>query len=229
MRGNIPTWIYITDGSVHDVNALDKLAIETGAFYIMDRGYVDYERLYHMHQSSAFFVTRAKDNFAFRRIYSDKVDKTTGLRCDQTIVLTGYYAQKNYPGKMRRIKYYDKEINKLFVFITNNFSLDALLITQLYKARWNVELFFKWLKQHLRIKAFYGTSQNAVYTQIWIVVSVYVLVAIIKKKLVLKQSLYTILQILSISLFERMPIKQAFQGIELQNGDGNAYNQLKLF
>lgn len=229
LRGNIPTWIYITDGSVHDVNALDELTIETGAYYVMDRGYIDYERLYRINTTPAFFVTRAKDNFAFKRLYSAPVDKTIGVQCDQTVVLTRHYAKKDYPEKLRRIKYYDTETEKIFVFLTNQFIIEAGQIARLYKERWKIELFFKWIKQHLRIKAFYGTTQNAVYTQIWIAVSVYVLVAIVKKKLKLEQSLYTILQILSISLFEKMPIRQAFDDIELQNINNSNPNQLKMF
>jgi len=229
LRGNIPTWIHITDGSVHDVNVLDELLIEPGAYYIMDRGYVDYTRLYRVHTSKGFFVTRAKDNFAFKRIYSAPVDKKAGIRCDQTVKLTGFYAKKDYPEKLRRIKYYDAETENTFVFIANDFSLDALTISKLYKERWKVELFFKWIKQHLRIKAFYGTSQNAVYTQIWIAVSIYVLVAIMKKQIKLPHSLYTILQILSITLFEKMPIRQAFQQLDLQKQNNDASNQLKMF
>lgn len=229
LRGNIPTWIHITDGSVHDVNALDELIIEAGAYYVMDRGYVDYERLYRIHKALAYFVTRAKVNFAFRRLYSATVDKCTGVLCDQTVMLTGYKAKKDYPEKLRRIKYYDVETKKTFVFLTNNFTVEAILIAKLYKARWEIELFFKWIKQHLRIKAFYGTTQNAVYTQIWIAVSIYLLVAIMKKKLKLEQSLYNILQILSITLFEKMPIEQAFQDIELQNINKATPNQLKMF
>jgi hypothetical protein len=229
LRGNIPSWIYITDGSVHDVNALDELNIETGVYYVMDRGYVDYGRLYRINQSMAYFVTRAKVNFAFRRLYSREVDKSTGVKCDQIVVLTGYKAKKDYPEKLRRIKYYDTETNKTFVFLTNNLVLEAELIAKLFKERWKIELFFKWIKQHLRIKAFYGTSRNAVYTQIWIAISVYLLVAIMKKKLKLDQTLYTILQILSITLFEKMPIQQAFQDDELQNANYSPSNQLKLF
>lgn len=229
LRGNIPSWIFITDGSVHDVNALDELIIEVGAYYVMDRGYVDFKRLYLIHQQKAFFVTRAKGNFAFRRLYSAAVDKSTGVQCDQIVVLTGYKSKKDYPEKLRRIKYYDAGIEKTFVFLTNNFTLEAILIAKLYKERWEIELFFKWLKQHLRIKAFYGTTRNAVYTQIWIAVSIYLLVAIMKKKLKLEQSLYNILQILSITLFEKMPIQQAFQDVELQNINNSTPNQLKMF
>lgn len=229
LRGNIPTWIYITDGGTHDINALDELIIEVGAYYILDRGYVDFERLFRIHTSLAFFVTRAKDNFSFKRLYSAKVKKEKGVLCDQTVVLDGFYAKKDYPDKLRRIKYYDEETKKSFVFLTNNFALDAVLIAKLYKQRWQIELFFKWMKQHLRIRAFYGTTPNAVYTQIWIAVSIYLLVAIIRKKLNLVHSQYTILQILSISLFEKMPLQQAFQNIELQNEIINSPNQLKLF
>jgi len=206
LRGNIPEFIHVSDGKPHDVNVLDILIPEAGAIYVMDRGYVDYERLYALHQASAFFVTRAKKGFQGRRRYSHSVDETTGLRCDQTVVLKGYYARKHYPEPMRRIVYSDAETDKRFVFLTNNFALPALTIARLYKARWRVELFFKWIKQHLRIKAFYGTSANAVKTQIWIAVCVYILVAIMKKRLSLDHSLYTILQILSVSLFEKTPI-----------------------
>ena len=229
LRGSIPTWIYITEGSVHDVNALDELIIEAAAYYVMDRGYVDYERLYRIHKALAFFITRAKANFAFKRMYSASVDKTNGVKCDQTVKLTGYQAKKDYPEKLRRIKYYDKNTKKTFVFLTNNFTKDAYQIAMLYKERWQIELFFKWIKQHLRVKAFYGTSKNAVYTQIWIAVSIYLLVAIMKKKLNLDQSLYTIIQILSISLFEKMPINQAFDDTELQKLKFDNPNQLKLF
>ena len=229
VRGSIPTWITITDGCVHDVNLIDELIIEAGAYYIMDRGYVDYGRLYRIQQSKAFFITRAKDNFAANRIYSAKVDKSTGIRCDQTVVLTGYYAYKNYPEKLRRIKYYDDETQSTLVFLTNNFLLEPMMIARLYKERWKIELFFKWIKQHLRVKAFYGTSRNAVYTQIWIGVTVYLLAAIMKQELKMKHSLYTILQILSISLFEKMPIQQAFKMSDLQTLNHTAYNQLKMF
>lgn len=229
LRGNIPTWILITDGSVHDVNALDELIIEAGAFYIIDKGYVDYERLYRIHKSSAYFVTRTKTNSAFKRLYSAKVDKTKGVKCDQTVTLTGHYVKKDYPEKLRRIKYFDSETGKTFVFLTNNFVLDAELIAMLYKQRWQIELFFKWIKQHLRIKAFLGTSQNAVYPQIWIAVAIYVLIAIMKRKLNLEHSLYTILQILSITLFEKMPLKQAFEDHELLNENNSTHNQLKMF
>lgn len=189
----------------------------------------DYGRLYRIHKAFAFFITRAKANFAFKRMYSAPVDKTKGIKCDQIVKLTGYQAKKDYPEKLRRIKYYDANTKKTFVFLTNNFTKDAYQIAMLYKERWQIELFFKWIKQHLRVKAFYGTTKNAVYTQIWIAVSIYLLVAIMKKKLNLKQSLYTILQILSISLFEKMPINQAFEDIELQNVKNDNPNQLKMF
>ncbi len=229
LRGNIPTFIDITEGKVHDVNVLDILVPEPGSFYIMDRAYIDFFRLYSMHQQRAFFVIRAKKNFQYKRVYSHSIDKTTGLICDQTVVLTGPKSSKEYPDKMRRIKYYDSETNILFVFLTNNFSLPALMIAQLYKCRWQIELFFKWIKQHLRIKSFFGTSENAVKTQIWTAVSVYVLIAIIKKQLKLQHSLYTILQILSVSLFEKVDILQALTNIEYKEQTSGFDNQLTLF
>ena len=229
LRGNIPTLIIITDGKVHDVNILDELVVEPGAFYIMDRGYLDFARLYAMHRSRAFFVIRAKKNFDCRRLYSYPVDKSTGLQCDQVVMLNGYYAHKGYPEKLRRIRYFDAEKNKRLVFLTNNFDLPALTIAELYRCRWQVELFFKWIKQHLRIKKFYGNSANAVKTQIWIAISVYVLVAIVKKRLDLDISLYTILQILSVSLFEKTPLLQAFSNDEYENEEGYCCNQLMLF
>ena len=204
LRGNIPTFIHISDGKLHDVNILDSLVIEPGAFYIMDRGYLDFARLYMLHLNEAFFATRGKSNFKFRRQYSDPVDRTTGIICDQSGVLTGFYSAAHYPEKMRRIKYHDADLDKTLVFLTNNFTLPAMTIAQLYRCRWQVELFFKWIKQNLRIKSFYGTSDNAIKTQVWIAVSIYVLVAIIKKRLKLQASLYTILQILSVTMFERM-------------------------
>jgi hypothetical protein len=213
LRGSIPEFIHISDGKMADVNVLDILIAEPGSFYIMDRGYIDFARLYMMHQSLAFFVTRAKRGFQRKRRYSRPVDKSTGLRSDQTIILTGVNTAKTYPEPLRQIRYYDLDTDKHFSFITNNFILDAIIIAQLYKARWRVELFFKWIKQHLRIKAFYGTSENAVKTQIWIAVSVYVLVAIIKKELGLDQSLYTILQFLSVSIFEKTPIFRHFRSM----------------
>ena len=229
LRGNIPTFIHISDGKLHDVNVLDVLVPEAGAIYVMDRGYVDFERLHAMHQASAFFVTRAKSNTRLRRVYSAQVDRDTGIICDQTVALVGYYSRRDYPVHLRRIRFKDPESGKTLVFLTNNFALPAQTICALYKARWQVELFFKWIKQHLRIKKFYGTSENAVKSQIWIAVSVYVLVAIVKKRLNLDASLYTLLQIFSLTLFEKMPIQQAFAGNDLfQNQDQNT-NQLNLF
>jgi len=229
LRGNIPTFIAITNGKVHDVNILDELIPEIGAIYLMDRGYLDFERLYAMHQSSAFFITRTKTNTAFRRIYSNKIDKSTGVQCDQIIALTGFYTKKYYPDKLRRIKFIDTNSEKRLNFITNQFTLSSPTIAELYKCRWQVELFFKWIKQHLRIKAFYGTSENAVKTQIWIAVSIYVLVAIIKKRLKLEQSLYTILQILSITLFEKIPLYQAFEKADYTTKMTSGHIQMKLF
>ena len=229
LRGNIPTFIHISDGKLHDVNVLDQLLPEAGAFYIMDRGYLDFARLYSLTLGAAFFVIRAKSNLQFRRVYSRPVDKQTGLRCDQTIVLTGFYAAQDYPDKLRRIKYHDVENNKTFVFLTNNFTLPALTITQHYRCRWQVELFFKWIKQHLRIKAFYGTTENAVKTQVWIAVSVYVLVAIIKKRLHLEASLYTILQIFSVTLFEKTSLLQVLTDFSIDDSDHESDNQLNLF
>jgi hypothetical protein len=229
LRGAIPTFIEITDGKVHDVNILDILATEPGAFYVMDRGYLDFQRLYALHQTAAFFVIRAKSNMQSKRLYSHPVDKSTGPQCDQTILLTGHYAAKDYPDKLRRVRYYDSETDKRLVFLTNNFSLPALTIARLYKSRWQVELFFKWIKQHLRIKAFYGTSENAVKTQIWIAISTYVLIAIIKKRLALKISLYTFLQIISVTVFEKMPIYQALHDDPQQALATQNRNQLSLF
>lgn len=229
LRGNIPTCVIITPGKVHDVNILDDLVPEPGSFYIMDRGYIDFARLYSFAQSSAFYVIRAKTNFKFHRLYSHSIDKSTGLKCDQTIVLTGSNSPQDYPDKLRRIRYYDHDTNTNFVFLTNNFALAALTIAQLYKCRWHVELFFKWIKQHLRIKAFYGTSENAVKTQIWIAISVYVLVAIVKKRLALDVSLYTFLQILSLSMFENVHILQLVNNIDYNNIQNEFCNQLNLF
>ena len=229
LRGSIPEFIHISDGKLHDVNVLDIIIPETGSIYVMDRGYVDFKRLHALHQASAFFVTRAKINLRHKRRYSRPVDKTTGLRCDQTVVLTGVRSKKDYPDTMRRVVYRDAETTKSFVFLTNNFVLPALTIAQLYKARWQVELFFKWIKQHLRIKAFYGTSENAVKTQIWIAVCVYVLVAIVKKRLGIDHSLYTILQILSVGLFEKTPVLRAFAAHDSNNDIDDNSNQLILF
>lgn len=229
LRGPIPAFIRVTDGSVHDVNILDDLVIEPGAFYIFDRGYLDFERLFRLKEQSGFFITRAKKNSQCRRIYSHPVDKSLGLVCDQTICLTGFYSQQHYPEKLRRIRYFDSETQKHLTFLTNNFKLPAITIAQLYKCRWQVELFFKWIKQHLRIKAFYGTSENAVKTQIWIAISIYVLIAIIKKQLKIEQSLYTILQILSVTMFEKTPILQALAQLDYKEETGDSHNQLLLF
>src|SRR2546426_239598 len=229
LRGNIPTFIGITDGKVHDVNILDQIVPEAGAFYVIDRGYLDFRRLFVFTLCSSFFVTRSKENVLLQRRYSHPVDKTTGVRSDQTVILTAIDSAKAYPDALRRISYLDVETRKRFKFLTNNFTLPALTIAQTYKARWQVELFFKWIKQHLRIKSFYGTSQNAVKTQIWIAVSVYVLVAIVRKRLGLQSSLYQILQILSVMLFEKTPISQALQPSDYQEDLLTSTNQLILF
>jgi hypothetical protein len=229
LRGNIPEFIHVSTGKMHDVNMLDILEVQPGAFYIMDRGYIDFARLHAMHAAQAFFVTRAKRNLRYRRRYSHPVDKETGLRCDQTIVLAGAFSARTYDWPLRRVSYVDPDTGKRLVFLTNNFALPALDIARLYKARWNVELFFKWIKQHLRIKAFYGTSENAVKTQVWIAVSVYVLVAIIKKRLELSHSLYAILQILSITVLERTPILQVFSTTDCRITTAPEHNHLPLF
>jgi len=229
LRANVPSFIKITDGKVHDVNILDDLIPEPGSYYIMDRAYLDFARLYTLSQFCAFFVTRAKTNLQFRRLYSHPVDKSLGLKCDQTILLTGINTSKEYPDKLRRTRYYDAETNKVLTFLSNNFIIPALTITQLYRCRWQVELFFRWIKQHLRIKAFYGTSKNAVKTQIWIAISIYVLVAIIKKRLNLELSLYTILQILSVTAFEQLPIRQLLTSFDYKSLDIESHNQLLLF
>ena len=229
LKGSIPTFIRITDGKVHDVNILDDLILEPGAIYVMDRGYLDFARLYTFTQNLSTFVTRAKSNFDYRRLYYRKVDKTTGLRCDQTIMLNGFYVSQDYPAVLRRIGYFDIETSKKFIFLTNNFTLAALTIAQLYKYRWRIEIFFKWIKQYLRIKTFFGTSTNAVKTQIWIAISIYVLIAIVKKELKIELTLGEILQILSIVLFERVPITQVLTKTLLQNGNGHFHNQLLLF
>ena len=229
LRGSIPTFIHISDGKMHDVNVLDLLLPEAGAFYVMDRGYVDFSRLFTLHQGSAFFVIRAKSNLQCRRLYSRPVDKSLGLRCDQTVRLTGFYAARDYPEKLRRVKYHDLKTGKTFVFLTNNFALPAMTIADLYRCRWQVELFFKWIKQHLRIKSFFGTTDNAVKTQIWIAVSVYVQVAIIKKRLNLDASLYTILQILSVTIFENIPLDQLLMNNEFTQENVDSPNQLILF
>jgi len=229
LHGNIPSLVIVTHGKVHDVTIIDNILLETGAIYIMDRGYMDFSRLYTIHQSSAFFIVRAKRNLQFKRLYSHTINKTTGIQCDQIIVLKGSYAKQHYPEKLRRIRYFDAENNKRLVFLTNNFMLPALTITELYRCRWQVELFFKWIKQHLRIKSFYGTSINAVKTQIWIAISIYVLVAIVKKELKIELSLYTILQILSVSLFEKIPILQALTSNDYIKPIAENPNQLNLF
>jgi hypothetical protein len=229
LHGNIPTFISITSGKVHDVNILDEILPEAGAFYVMDRGYLDFQRLYVFTLSAAFFVVRTKSNVLIQRRYSHPVDKTTGVRSDHTVILTAINSVKAYPDQLRRVSYLDVKTRKRFKFLTNNFTLPALTIAQIYKSRWQVELFFKWIKQHLRIKAFYGTSENAVKTQIWIAVSVYVLVAIVSKRLALGASLYQILQILSVTLFEKTPILQALQASDSENDLPDTGNQLNLF
>ena len=230
LRGNIPSFISITDGKVHDVNVLDELIPEPGSVYIMDRGYLDFRRLYLLNQCMAFFIIRSKRNTQFRRLYSHEIDRSTGLRCDQTIVLSGLQTNKQYPDKLRRVKFFDDKKERSFSFLTNNFIVPALMIAELYKCRWQIELFFKWIKQHLRIKAFYGTSQNAVKTQIWIAISTYVLVAIVKKHLRLTDlSLYTILQILSVSLFEKVPLLQLLNVPKYTSNVQPCHNQLNLF
>jgi hypothetical protein len=229
LHGNIPTFISITNGKVHDVNILDEIVPEAGAFYVMDRGYVDFERLYVFTLSAAFFVVRTKSNIVLQRRYSHPVDKTTGVRSDHTVILTAIGSAKAYPEQLRRVSYLDVKTSKRFKFLTNNFTLPALTIALIYKSRWQVELFFKWIKQHLRIKAFYGTSENAVKTQIWIAVSVYVLVAIVRKRLGLEASLYQILQILSVTLFEKTPILQVLQASDSENDPLDTGNQLILF
>src|SRR6202167_1291296 len=229
LHGNIPTFIRVTSGDVHDVNLLDEIMPEAGAFYVMDRAYIDFQRLFVFTLSSAFFVVRTKSNVLLQRRYSHPVDKSTGVRSDQTVILTSFESASVYPDALRRVSYFDAETNKRLKFLTNNFALPALTIAQIYKCRWRVELFFKWIKQHLRIKAFYGTSENAVKTQIWIAVSVYVLVAIIRKRLRLEASLYQMLQILSVTLFEKTPILCALQAIHVANNFTENLNQLILF
>jgi len=228
LRGNIPTVIHISDGKLHEVNVLDQLIPEPGAFYIMDRGFLDFTRLYRFHQAGSFFVTRAKSNTKFRRRYSHRVDRSTGLICDQTIMLRGIYTPEYYPAPLRRIRFKDPASAQTLVFLTNNFALPARTITELYRCRWQVELFFKWIKQHLRIKAFFGTSENAVKAQLWIAVSVYVLVAIVKKRLRLTASLYEILQILSLTMFERTPLDQLLARAVAENAPDIDEKQLRL-
>ena len=229
LRGSIPSFIFISDGKMHDVNILDQLVPEAGAFYVMDRGYLDFERLAHLDDAGSFFVTRAKSNLKARRRYSRPVDRSTGLICDQTVLLTGFHSRQGFDRPLRRIKFNDPQTGKRLVFLTNNFALDALTIAKLYKYRWQVELFFKWIKQHLRIKAFFGTSENAVKSQIWIAVSVYVLVAIVKKRLALPATLYEILQILSFTLFEKTPVDSLFDDDASQKIPAADANQLNLF
>jgi hypothetical protein len=229
LRGNIPSFIHVSDGKLHDVHALDLLLPEAGAIYVMDRGYVDFARLHVLHLAGSFFVTRAKSNMAAHRLYSAPTKRATGIICDQTIALDGFYTRQDYPEHLRRLRFKDPETDKTLVFLTNNFVLPAATICALYKSRWQVELFFKWIKQHLRIKRFFGTSENAVKSQIWIAVSVYVLVAIVKKRLQLDASLYTPLQILSVTLFEKMPLHQALAGSEHNCDDLIHSNQLNLF
>jgi hypothetical protein len=229
LRGNIPSFIHISDGKLHEVNVLDLIPLEAGAFYVMDRGYADFSRLHAVTQASAFFVIRAKSNLKCRRLYSHPVDKSTGVVCDQSILLIVPKSAGDYPDKLRRVRYYDAETDKTLVFLTNNFLLPAITIAQLYKQRWQVELFFKWIKQHLRIKSFFGTSETAVKTQIWIAISVYLIVAIIKKRLSLQESLYTILQVLSVSLFERTSMFQLLTFYDYTSDTVEDLNQLNLF
>jgi len=229
LRGNIPSLIHISDGKLHDVHALDMLLPEPGAIYVIDRGYLDFARLHGLHQADAFFVTRAKSNLDAYRLYSAPADRTDGVICDQTIVLNGYLTRRHYPDHLRRIRFKDPETGKTLVFLTNQVTLPALTICALYKSRWQVELFFKWIKQHLRIKQFYGTSENAVKTQIWIAVSVYVLVAIVRKRLGLEASLYTLLQVLSVTVFEKMPIQSTLSATPTRSEEATDSNQLSLF
>jgi hypothetical protein len=229
LRGNIPSFIHITDGKWHDVNILDHLLPEPGAFYVMDRGYLDFARLYRFHEAGSFFVTRAKSNLRAQRRYSHPVDRSTGLICDQTVTLTVFYSRQGFEAPLRRIRFKDPDTGKTLIFLTNNFALPALTVTELYRQRWQVELFFKWIKQHLRIKSFFGTSENAVKTQVWIAVSAYVLVAIIKKRLNLTASLYEILQILSLTMFEQMPLDQLLRKNMRDENLPDAANQLILF
>jgi Domain of unknown function (DUF4372)/Transposase DDE domain len=229
LRGNIPAFIHISDGKMHEVNILDQLPLEAGAFYVMDRGYLDFERLFRLHAAGSFFVTRGKSNLKAQRRYSRPVDKSTGLICDQTIVLTGFYSSQDFDTPLRRIRFNDPKTGKRLVFLTNNFVLPALTITELYRCRWQVELFFKWIKQHLRIKQFYGTTENAVKTQIWTAVSTYVLVAIVKKRLKIQATLYEMLQILSLTMFEQTPLDTLFSQFRTAQNDADNGNQLNLF
>jgi len=229
LRGNIPSIIIITHGKIHDVNLLDQLTFEVGAFYVMDRAYLDFGRLYNISLASAFFVTCTKSNFVFNRLHSLPTGDSAGVLSDQIITLHGFYSRKAYPDKLRRIRFLDVEHNRRLVFLTNNFALPAATIAQLYRSRWQVELFFKWIKQHLRIKAFYGTTPNALKTQIWIAISVYLLVAIVKKQLNLSGSLYKILQVVSVTVFEKTPLLQAFSNLDIQDLESENCNQLNLF
>lgn len=229
LRGSIPSFIHITDGTVHDVNFLDLMPAEAGAFYILDRGYLDYRRLHCLHQAGAFFITRPRKSFKFRRLYSRPVDKSIGLRCDQTVVLVSFYPRKKYPEQLRRIKYVDPITGRTLVFLTNNFIIDAYTVAELYRCRWQVELFFRWIKQHLRIRAFFGTTENAVRTQVWIAVSIYVLVAVARKRLHVERTLYEILQILSLALFEKVPLIELLTKGDGEVTAGESHNQLQLF
>lgn len=229
IRGSIPSFVWITHGKIHDVTILDELIPEPGSIYLMDRGYIDFSRLYSLNLAHTTFIIRAKSNFNFRRIYSHPIDKLSGLKCDQTVVPSGFYTVKDYPEKLRRIKFYDREQNKNLIFLTNNFTLAAATIAQLFKCRWNVEIFFRWIKQNLKIKSFYGTTENAVKTQIWIAVIVYVLAAIVKKQLKLNISLYTFLQILSVTIFENVDILQLVTENHYETLNPLQHNQLNLF
>jgi hypothetical protein len=229
LRGSIPEYIYLSDGKLHDINLLDQLIPLPGAYYVMDRGYLDFTRLYALHNGKAFFVIRSRNNIQFKRRYSHPIDRSTGLICDQTVVLTGVFTQTYYPTPLRRVKFFDHEMAKPIIVFTNDFDMPARTVSELYKARWKIELFFKWIKQHLRIKAFYGTSPNAVKTQIWIAITAYLLIAIVKKRLQIKQSLYTFLQVLSVSLFEKIPVLQALQESDYRTQTGMNCNQLQLF
>jgi hypothetical protein len=228
-KTSIPDFIHISDGKMHDVKVLDMLVFPTGAFYVMDRGYLDFARLCRIHRSGAYFLIRAKKNLKFERVYSAKVDRAKGLRCDQTVRLTGFYTSKDYPEKLRRVKYHDGETGRTLVFLTNNFELQAMEVAMLYRHRWFVETFFKWIKQHLKIKSFWGTTRNAVKTQIWIAISVYVTIMILKKELEIERSIYEILQVLSVNIFDKEPINQLFDKTNLQNFKEQDYNQLKMF
>ena len=229
LRGNIPAFIHISDGKMHEVNVLDQLLPEAGAFYVMDRGYLDFQRLFRLHAAGSFFVTRGKSNLKVQRRYSRAVDRSTGLICDQTVVLTGFYSREDFETPLRRIRFNDPNTGKRLVFLTNNFVLPALTIADLYRCRWQVELFFKWIKQHLRIKQFYGTTENAVKTQIWTAVSTYVLVAIVKKRLNIQASLYEMLQILSLTMFEQTPLNTLLSKFAVGQKDVGASNQMNLF